>query len=276
MLMKSIILNEYTKIWSYTAFRVIILLHFILFFLVVLVTSRLDITIPGFSTDYLYQFPNIWEFFPWVASWFNLLLAILIIVMTGNEYTFRTFRQHVIDGLSRSDLLTGKVFLIITIAIYSMLMVLLFSLLFGFIFTRDMTAGLFVKKTYILLVYFVQAVAYMSTGFLLAILFRNTALAIVLFILYRLIIEPVVRLFFPPEARLYFPMKVISNLTPMPEFLSISSGNKADPGNVDTLNLREIGILAEDLPVYLNLLLALGYTALFIGLAWLLLRRRNL
>ena len=276
MLMKSIILNEYTKIWSYTAFRVIILLHFILFFLVVLVTSRLDITIPGFSTDYLYQFPNIWEFFPWVASWFNLLLAILIIIMTGNEYTFRTFRQHVIDGLSRSDLLTGKVFLIITIAVYSMLMVLLFSLLFGFIFTRDMTAGLFVKKTYILLVYFVQAVAYMSTGFLLAILFRNTALAIVLFILYRLIIEPVFRLFFPPEARLYFPMKVISNLTPMPEFLSISSGNKADPGNVDTLNLREMGILAEDLPVYLNLLLALGYTALFIGLAWLLLRRRNL
>ncbi len=276
MPMKSIILNEYTKIWSYMAFRVIILLHFILFFLVVLVTSRLDITIPGFSTDYLYQFPNIWEFFPWVASWFNLLLAILIILMTGNEYTFRTFRQHVIDGLSRFDLLTGKVFLIIAIAVYSMLMVLLFSLLFGFVFTRDMTAGLFVKKTYILLVYFVQAVAYMSTGFLLAILFRNTALAIVLFILYRLIIEPVFRLFFPPEARLYFPMKVISNLTPMPEFLSISSGNKADPGNVDTLNLREMGILAEDLPVYLNLLLALGYTALFIGLAWLLLRRRNL
>ena len=88
MPMKSIILNEYTKIWSYRAFRVIILLHFILFFLVVLVTSRLDITIPGFSTDYLYQFPNIWEFFPWVASWFNLLLAILIIVVTGNEYTF--------------------------------------------------------------------------------------------------------------------------------------------------------------------------------------------
>jgi ABC-2 type transport system permease protein len=276
MPMKSIILNEYTKIWSYMAFRVIILLHFILFFLVVLVTSRLDITIPGFSTDYLYQFPNIWEFFPWVASWFNLLLAILIIVMTGNEYTFRTFRQHVIDGLSRSDLLTGKGFLIITIAVYSMLMVLLFSLLFGFIFTRDLTAALFLKKTYILLVYFVQAVAYMSTGFLLAILFRNTALAIILFILYRLIIEPVFRLFFPQGARLYFPMKVISNLTPMPEFLSISSGNQADAGNADALNLREMGLLAEDLPVYLNLVLAIGYTSLFIFLAWLLLRRRNM
>jgi ABC-2 type transport system permease protein len=247
-----------------------------LFFLVVLVTSRLDITIPGFSTDYLYQFPNIWEFFPWVASWFNLLLAILVIVMTGNEYTFRTFRQHVIDGLSRFDLLTGKGFLILAIAVYSMLMVLIFALLFGFIFTRDLTMAMFVQKTYILLVYFVQAVAYMSAGFLLVILFRNTALAIVLFILYRLIIEPVFRLFFPPETRLYFPMKVISNLTPMPEFLSISSGNQQDPDSVDTLNLREMGILAEDLPVYLNLLLAVGYTALFIFLAWLLLRKRNL
>ncbi len=274
--MRSIFLNEITKTWSYRAFRVIILLHFILFFLVVLVTSRMNITIPGFSTDYLYQFPNIWEFFPWVASWFNLLLAILIIVMTGNEYTFRTFRQHVVDGLSRSQLLSGKAMLILMIGIYSLLMVLFFSLIFGFIFSRDYSDGAFVNKTYILLVYFVQAVAYMSAGLFLAVLFRNTALAIVLFILYRLIIEPVVRLFFPPGARLYFPMKVISNLTPMPEFLSISSGNQPGTDQVDTLSFREMGLMLEDLPVYANLLLALGYTVVFIGLAYLLLRKRNL
>ncbi|MCK4749384.1 MAG: ABC transporter permease subunit, partial [Bacteroidales bacterium] len=252
------------------------LLHFILFFLVVLVTSRLNITVPGFSTDYLYQFPNIWGFFPWVASWFNLLLAILIIVMTGNEYTFRTFRQHVVDGFSRSQLLSGKGFLILMIGVYSLLMVLLFSLVFGFIFSSDYSDGAFFNKTYIMLVYFVQAIAYMSAGFFLAILFRNTALAIVLFILYRLIIEPVFRLFFPPEARMYFPMKVISNLTPMPEFLSISSGNKQGTDGVDNLSFREMGLMAEDLPVYLNLLLALGYTAIFISLAYLLLRKRNL
>ncbi len=274
--MRSIFLNEITKTWSYKAFRVIIILHFILFFLVVLVTSRMNITIPGFSTDYLYQFPNIWEFFPWVASWFNLLLAILIVVMTGNEYAFRTFRQHVVDGVSRSQLLSGKAFLILMIAVYSLLMVLIFSLIFGFIFSNDYSDGAFLGKTYILLVYFVQAIAYMSAGFLLAVLFRNTALAIVLFILYRLVIEPVFRLFFPPEARLYFPMKVISNLTPMPEFLSISSGNQTGAEEVDTLSFREMGLMAEDLPVYANLLLALGYTSIFIGLAWLLLRKRNL
>ena len=274
--MRSIILNEITKTWSYTAFRVIILLHFFLFFLVVLSTSAMDITVPGFSTNHLYQFPNIWEYFPWVASWFNLLLAILIIVMTGNEYSFRTFRQHVVDGFSRIQLLSGKAFLILMIGVYSLLMVLLFSLIFGFIFSNDYSDGAFLNKTYILLVYFVQAIAYMSAGFFLAVLFRNTALAIVLFILYRLIIEPVFRLFFPQGARLYFPMKAISNLTPLPEFLSISSGNQAGAEGVDTLSFREMGLMAEDLPVLVNLLLALGYTALFISLAYLLLRKRNL
>jgi ABC-type transport system involved in multi-copper enzyme maturation permease subunit len=274
--MRAVILNEITKTWSYRAFRVIILLHFCLFFLVVLVTSRMDITMPGFSTDYLYRFPNIWEFFPWIASWFNLLLAILVIVMTGNEYTFRTFRQHVVDGFSRFELLTGKAFLILMIAVYSMLMVLFFSLLFGFIFTRDFSNGAFPGKSYILLVYFVQAIGYMSAGFLLAVVFRNTALAIVLFILYRLIIEPVTRLFFPQEARLYFPMKVIANLTPTPEIVSITSGRQVENGDADTLSFREMGLLAEDLPVYLNLSLALGYTAIFIFLAYLLLQRRNL
>ncbi|MFC2112073.1 ABC transporter permease [Bacteroidota bacterium] len=274
--MRSILLNEITKTWSYRAFRVIIILHFTFFFLVVLATSGMDITIPGFSTDYLYQFPNIWEYFPWVASWFNLLLAILIIVMTGNEYSFRTFRQHVVDGFSRSQLLSGKVFLILMIAVYSLLMVFLFSMIFGFIFTSDYSDGAIFRKTYILLVYFIQAIAYMSAGFFLAVLFRNTALGIVLFILYRLIIEPVIRLFFPPEARLYFPMKAISNLTPLPEFLSIFSGNQEMPEGVDTLSFREMGLMAEDLPVIVNLMLALGYTAIFISLAYLLLKKRNL
>jgi hypothetical protein len=236
----------------------------------------MDITVPGFSTDYLYQFPNIWEFLPWVASWFNLLLAILIIVMTGNEYSFRTFRQHVVDGFSRSELLSGKAFLILMIGIYSVLMVLLFSLIFGVIFSNDYSDGALFRKSHILLVYFVQAVAYMSAGFFLAILFRSTALAIIIFILYRLIIEPVIRLFFPQQARLYFPMKSISNLTPTPEFLSISSGNQQGSNQADSLSFREMGLMAEDLPVLANLGLALGYTAIFIFLAYLMLQKRNL
>lgn len=258
-------------------FRVLILLHLILFFLVVTVTSQLDITVPGFSTYNLYQFPNVWEFFPWIASWFNLLLAILIIVITGNEYTYHTFRQHVIDGLSRNQLLSGKCAVIVITAVYGTLMVFLFSVIFGFIFTRDYSLSVFYTKIYTLFVYFLQAIAYMSLGFFIAVLFRNTGLSITLFILFRFVIEPVIRLFFPKNVRLFFPVKVISNLTPIPEFLSIFSGNiNNNDQAVDTYSLREMGILPEELPIFINIVLAAGYTFLFIFLAWFLLRKRNL
>jgi ABC-type transport system involved in multi-copper enzyme maturation permease subunit len=274
--MRSIVQNEITKALHYRPLRIIITLHFILFFLVVLVASRLEITGTGFETENLYRFPHIWQYFPWVASWFNLLLAILVIVLTGNEYAFRTFRQHVIDGMSRFELLAGKIIIILMIGIYSTLMVLLFTLIFGFIYTTGTGVGGLFNKSHILLVYFVQAVAYMSAGFFIVILFRNTALGIILFILYRLVIEPVIRLFFSPGTRLYFPMKVISNLTPTPEFLSISSGQQAPVTDSDMLNLRGMGLIPEDLPVYMNLILAMGYTAVFLFLAYLLLHKRDL
>ena len=37
-----------------------------------------------------------------------------------------------------------------------------------------------------------------------------------------------------------------------------------------------MGLVAEDLPVYLNVMLALGYTVIFIFLAYILLRKRDL
>ena len=275
--MKQIIKIELTKILSYNVFRIIILLHFVLYFLVILIPSRLDITVPGFSTDYLFQFPHIWEFFPWVASWFNIILAILIIILTTNEYSFQTFRQHAINGLSRFQLLSGKGFVLLMMAVYATLIVFLSTLIFGFVFTKDISSTVLFQKSYILLVYFIQSIAYMVVGFLIAVLFRNTALSIVLFMLYRVIIEPVLRQFFPKQVRLYFPMKIISNLTPTPEFLSISTGNQSqNPEDIDTLSLREIGLLPTELPMITNLMLTIAYTALFIYLAYLLLKKRNL
>ena len=114
--MKKLFNLEKIKALSYPAFRTLMIIHFLLFFLVILVVSRWHFSVPGFSIKGLYQFPNIWTFFPWVASWFNLFLAIVIIVLVGNEFSFRTFRQNVIDGLSRNDLIKGKLILIFTIA----------------------------------------------------------------------------------------------------------------------------------------------------------------
>lgn len=275
--MRKLLTIELIKLLNYTSFKVILGLHFALFTLVVFVSSRIEITVPGFDPSNLFRFPHIWSYFAWIASWFNLLLAILIITVTGNEFSFRTFRQHVIDGLERMELLGGKVLVILLVALCGFLLVLVSGTVYGLIYTGGITASIYFGNFQIVLIYFLQAVSYMVIGLMLAVILRNTALSIIIFVLLRFPVEPILRSFFGPAVRPFFPMKVVGGLTPLPEFLSISSESSFETsGGGNALSLSEIGIVSQGLPLYLQILLAAGYTALFLVITAFILRRRNL
>ncbi len=123
--MKRLIGLEWVRVSSYGLFRVILILTISLFFLTVFAFSRFDISVPGFTWRNLFRFPDVWSSFAWVASWFNLLLAILVITIAGNEFSGRTLRQQVITGLSREEWLAGKGILILGLALFGVVMVLL-------------------------------------------------------------------------------------------------------------------------------------------------------
>ena len=117
--MKNIIKLEFVKTLGYPGFRTIVILHIILFFLVVLVASNFKIplqavfgikanfTIGALGIHKLFAFPCVWATISWIASWFNILLGILVIMLVGNEYQFRTFRKQILDGVSRSQMLNA-------------------------------------------------------------------------------------------------------------------------------------------------------------------------
>lgn len=274
--MKKLFGLEKIKALSYPTFKTLMIIHFLLFFLVVLVVSRVHFTIPGFSVKGLYQFPNIWSFVPWVASWFNIFLTIVLITLVGNEFSYKTFRQNVIDGLSRNDLVMSKLILIFTIALYTFIMVLLAVLIFGFINSKDLSFNLVFENSQLILIYFIQAIGYMTLGLLFAMIFRNNALSIIMFLVY-FPVEAIIRLFFKAEARRFFPLKIISNLTPRPEVLTMTSEKTyTNAAGTSSLDLTEMGILPENLPVGVTVLLAAGYIGFFIGLSYFLINRRSL
>ena len=275
--MKKLFKIELVKVLNYSSFKVILILHFLLFLLVIFISTQFEISVPGFTMKNLFQFPYVWESFAWIASWFNLLLAILLIVLVGNEYSYKTFRQQVITGLSRNDLILGKSIVIVIVAVYGVLLVLFTSTIFGLVFTKGLSLSILFEKSYILIVYFIQAIGYMTLGFLITLLFRNTALSIVMFLLYFLLIEPIIRLLFPRDVRLYFPVKIISNLTPRPEFLTITSNESMlDVSGQSNLDLNAIGIAPDPLPIYLNILLAVAYITIFGTLIFIIIRRRDI
>jgi ABC-2 type transport system permease protein len=270
---KRIIGIEWSKISTYGFFRIIIILHFALYLLVTFVASQIEIEFPGITPGNLFIFPNVWSTFAWIASWFNILLAIMVIVLTGNEFANRTFRQQVLSGLSRNEFIYGKGLLVGGLAIYSFILVTVTGLIYGFAYTSGFQLSMLFDNYYVVLIYIVQAIGYMTIGIVVAVVFRNISLSIILFLLYFFMIEPIIRLFCPMVIRPYFPVKVISHLTPLPEIFNITKNTVN--GNND-MSFEKMGILPAQLPVQINLIMAVIYILLFTALIFWLIRKKDI
>ena len=270
--MRRLIAIENIKTFSSSTFRVILSLHFLFFILVVLSISRIEVSLGHFSIARLYQFPNVWGFFSWVASWFNILLSVLVIVLVCNEYRFFTFRQQIMNGLQERHLLLGKVYMLFVIAVYALLLVVVSGIVAGILsesggFSLSSLTGFGeVMK------YFLQTLAYMSMAMLFAVLLRNNGLTIVIFFLYLFPGEVIIRSLIFPNAKEYFPAKIISDLTPLPSIFSDQTANIQNMGmNMQTLPAKEAAMSSG-----LHAILVMGYIALFLLITYLLLRRRTL
>ncbi len=56
-----------------------------------------------------FSFPNVWRTVPYNAGILIFIPAILIITLFTNEYSYRTHRQNIIDGWSRSRFIYIKI-----------------------------------------------------------------------------------------------------------------------------------------------------------------------
>jgi hypothetical protein len=247
-----------------------------LYVLSLIVVTQIDVQLPGLDSKSFFAFPQLWNVTTWLASWFNLLLAIMIMIFTCNEFSFRMFRQQVIDGLARRELFVGKVLLMLVFALTGVVLVIISTFVIGIFFNNSATWPLLFDNLYLIPVYFVQAFAYMSIGLMLALLLRNIALSILTFILYFFPLEPIIRNFFSDQILSFFPMKVISNLTPPPDIFSFS----AQPQFTTTINGQMMNSEPPpppfELPLWGNTVVAMIYIALFLGISWWLLKKRKL
>ena len=273
--MKNIIKIEFIKTWGYPGFRTILILHAILFLLVVTVGAHIQLSIQGLRIDKLVAFPHVWATFAWIGSWFNLLLGITSIILIGNEHQFRTFRKQIIDGLSRNQILHAKMIVIAALALYALLLVLVTGLVFGLIYSNDITLSSIFEKTPYVLVLFVQSFAYMMLGMLFALIFRSNALSIVTFILFFFPIEPILRVFFPSSIDQFFPIKIISNLTPMPDFIGITTSDLIQINGSSPANMQNLGMMSDSLPVGITTLVCIVYIAIFYAISNQIIKHRN-
>jgi hypothetical protein len=132
-----------------------------------------------------YAFPKVWQTVGWMSSWLLYFPGMLMIMLMTNEFTFRTHRQNIIDGLSRNQFIGVKIVMVVLLAVLITFINFITALVFG-----SMTAGSFSTGGMQYVGYvFLQALAYIFFALMLAVLFRRSGLAIIIFILYGIIFE---------------------------------------------------------------------------------------
>lgn len=182
-----------------------------------------------------YHFPDVWQNITYVSGFFKAILSFMVVISITNEFTYRTVRQNVIDGLSRKQFIVSKVLTNVLLSAMSMIMVFIIALITGMVYSPSIALADLVVDLEFFPAYFLEVFAFLSFALLLGMVIQRSGLTIVVLVLSQMI-EAIIRANvddYVPWLIPYFPMESISNLIPMPfpryvfreiqDYVSISS-----------------------------------------------------
>jgi hypothetical protein len=133
-----------------------------------------------------FDFPMVWHTMSYFSSFLMFIPGLLMIISITNEFSYKTHRQNVIDGLSRTQFVTVKMVLAVLLALGCTITVFLTTLFFGLAASET---PLDFGQAKAVLYYFVQALSYSGLALLFGLLFRRSGIAIGVFFLYQLILD---------------------------------------------------------------------------------------
>lgn len=183
----------------------------------------------------IYRFPLIWQFLAYFAKFFAYILGIIAISSIASEYTNKTLRQNVIDGLNRGQFVTSKLLFFMAISLFSGLLLGVYSIIIGYKNTDAIEGNMVFEKIHYLPVLMLYIYAYMVLAFNFGLLVKKTAMGVVLLIVYLLIIENILAvdhwLNVPDWA---LPGKALGDMIPFPDTPIVNQFYKAPPTDVFT------------------------------------------
>ncbi len=188
--MKRLLQIEFIKLWNNRASKVLIIAYFVLLTSIALIAAiKFDIGPIKFhlADQGIFNFPYIWHFNTYITALFKLFLAIVIVSMMSNEYSNKTIKQNLIDGLSKKEFILSKFLTVITFAVISTVFVFVVSLILGLIYSDFNELSIIFSQLEYLIAFFVKLVGFFSFCLFLGILVKRSAFALGFLILWAIL-----------------------------------------------------------------------------------------
>jgi ABC-type transport system involved in multi-copper enzyme maturation permease subunit len=222
----------------------------------------------------IFNFPYIWHFNTYIAAILKFFLLLVIVSMMANEYSNKTLKQNLIDGLSKKEFVLSKFYTVILLALISTIFVFFVSLILGYSYSDFNELSIVTTDLEYLIAFFVKLVAFFSFGLFLGILVKRSAFAVGAMLVW-FWIESFTKgmLYWKFDAMVdnvmqFFPLEAMNNLIKEP-FTRL--------GAVKTVAKQVGEDLSKDFSVQpKDILIVLIWTAIFIYASYVLLKKRDL
>ena len=269
---------EFKKIRTYKIFWILTGLYFVFFSAGILlaefminhmvnnINSRMPIPFPHVA---IYYFPDVWQNVAFFASIRYVLIfpAIIMIILITNEFSYKTIRQNIINGMSKTEFLVSKLLIILLIAVFMTLVLAAGAFFIGLSHSGFNEVDFFTKGLPFMGGFFISLLCYMVYAFFCGFILRNTGLAIAIFTLYSLIIEPVIYFLFRAPFMFkntiytYLPVNTVIRLNEYPAIPMLK---------------KLMGLNLQDHVSFTACLIPLAYAAAMILLVFVIMKRKDL
>lgn len=271
---------EYHKLRYSRSAKILTITYFILITFIALIASvEFNFGNVNFrvADQGIFNFPYIWHFNTYIASLLKLFLAIVIVSMMSNEYTNRTLKQNLIDGLSKKEFIASKFLTVIVFSLISTVFLFIVSLILGLSFSDFTEASIIFSDMEYMIAYFMNLTGFFALCMFLGILIKRSAFALgFLFIWW--IIESIAYGFLKwqvfkgteiaDQIARFFPLESMGNLIkePFTRLTAVQAAATQIGSKID----KDYGIHWD------QLLIVLLWTGIFVFLSYKLLQKRDL
>lgn len=268
---------EIHKLKHNKASKVLILIYFALLTSIALIAAiKFDIGPVKFhlAEQGIFNFPYIWHFNTYMAAIFKFFLLLVIVSMMANEYSNKTLKQNLIDGLSKKEFILSKFYTVILLAFISTIFVFIVSIVLGYSYSDFNEISIVTTDLEYLLAFFIKLVGFFSFGLFLGILVKRSAFAVGAMLVWAMVegfakgmlywkLEDSVDKFMQ-----FLPLEAMSNLIKEP-FTRLSA--------VKTVAKQVGEDLSKDFSVQPSVvIIVLMWTGVFIYFSYALLKKRDL
>jgi ABC-2 type transport system permease protein len=193
---------EWLKVKNYRTFWVILILYLICIVGVNYIVYEVQLDIFGdkakkdptnfflkmFLENPPYAFPLVWQMACQAATYLLIIPGLLTVILFTNEYNYKTHRQNLIDGMTRTRFITAKVLNVIILALISTIVVGITAIAFGYTGNKPFSW----QGVHNLVYFFIEFLNYCFLALLFSVLFKRSGITIGVYFLYVVILELII------------------------------------------------------------------------------------